>query len=141
MTYPEGENPTVTVFQLQAQMQGEMPPLLLDVREPDEFALCHIEGARSMPLLEVPAHLGELDPAQAVVVVCHTGNKSLEVVNYLRRRGFRQVSNLEGGVDLWALAIDHRFPIYGRDPEKSGALKQAFWDKVKRMEGAVEKPT
>jgi rhodanese-related sulfurtransferase len=107
-----------------------MPLLLLDVREPDEFTLCHIEGARSAPLLDVPDLVDSLDPAEQIVVCCHTGNKSQEVVKYLRHRGFQRVSNLEGGIDLWALAIDRSFPIYGREPERSGRLRLAFWEKV-----------
>ena len=127
------EDWVTTVFQLQEQIQRGASPLVVDVREPDEFALCHIEGSKSMPLLDVPAHFRELEPTQAIVVCCHTGNKSLEVVKFLRRQGFRQVTNLEGGIDLWALAIDRRFPIYGRDPEKSNALKQAFWERVEKL--------
>jgi rhodanese-related sulfurtransferase len=131
--WPSKGAENINVYQLDERRQRPDPPVLLDVRESDEFALCHIDGALSMPLLDVPARYRELDPAQDIVVCCHTGNKSLEVVRFLRRQGFRQVSNLEGGIDVWALAIDHSFPIYGRDAEKSNALKQAFWEKVKKF--------
>jgi rhodanese-related sulfurtransferase len=121
-----------TVFQLEAMLRDNVPVVLLDVREADEYALCHIAGSISIPLLEVPDRLNDFDPAAEMVVCCHTGNKSLDAVKFLVRQGFERVSNLEGGIDLWALAIDRSFPIYGRDPEKSAALKQAFWEKVDR---------
>ena len=126
-----------TVFELDERLRLQMPTVLLDVREPDEVALCHIEGSIWIPLLEVPARVGDLNPAAEIVVCCHTGNKSLEVVKFLRRRGFQHVSNLEGGIDLWAIAIDHSFPIYGREPEKSSALKQAFWERVANLDGGL----
>lgn len=119
-----------TVFQLQAMLQNGVPVTLIDVREPDEYALCHIAEAVSIPLLDIPDRLGDFDPAAEMVICCHTGSKSQEVVNFLAGQGFERVSNLEGGIDVWALAIDRSFPIYGRDQEKSSALKQAFWEKV-----------
>lgn len=133
MISPASDEQVTTVFQLQDQLQQGAPPLVLDVREPDEFALCHTAGAQSMPLLEVPARIRELDPTKNIIVCCHTGNKSLEVVKFLHRRGFQQVSNLEGGIALWVLAVDRSFPIYGRDPEKSDALKQAFWERLEKL--------
>lgn len=137
MSAAANEDSVTTVFQLQEQMQQGAAPLILDVREPDEFTLCHIAGAQSMPLLEVPTRFSELDPTEAIVVCCHTGNKSLEVVKFLRRREFQQVSNLEGGIDLWALAVDRTFPIYGRDPEKSNAFKQTFWERVEKLDAGT----
>ncbi len=135
MASSDSEDWVTTVFQLHERLRLKTPTVLLDVRESDEFALCHIEGSLWIPLLEVPAHVGDLNPADEIVVCCHTGNKSLEVVKFLRRRGFQHVSNLEGGIDLWAIAIDHSFPIYGRDSEKSNTLKEAFWERVQRLDG------
>jgi rhodanese-related sulfurtransferase len=137
MISSDSEEWVTTVFQLQERLQLHLPTLLLDVREPDEFALCHIEGAKFIPLLDVPAHISDLNPAEEIVVCCHTGNRSLDVVRFLRRRGFQHVSNLEGGIDLWAIAIDRSFPIYGRDPERTNALKQAFWEKVEKLDAGL----
>ena len=137
MVSSDSDEWVTTVFHLQERLRLQMPTVLLDVREPDEFALCHIEGSTWIPLLEVPARIGDLNPAEEIVVCCHTGNKSLEVVKFLHRRGFQHASNLEGGIDLWAIAIDHSFPIYGREPEKSNALKQAFWEQVAKLDGGL----
>jgi rhodanese-related sulfurtransferase len=81
-------------------------PLLLDVREPWEFELCHLDGSQLIPMHTVPARLDELSPEAEVVVVCHHGGRSMQVAMYLERSGFGSVHNLTGGVDAWAQAID-----------------------------------
>jgi len=85
-------------------------PLLLDVREPWEFALAaiRIDGleTRLMPMNSVPERCGELDPAQPVVCICHHGARSAQVVAFLERQGFEAVYNLAGGIDAWAAQVD-----------------------------------
>jgi rhodanese-related sulfurtransferase len=91
-------------------------PLLLDVREPWEFALAaiRIDGLRtlSMPMQSVPERLGELDRAQPVVCICHHGARSAQVVAFLERQGFEAVYNLAGGIDAWSMQIDPGVPRY-----------------------------
>ena len=87
-------------------------PLLLDVREPWEFQTCHIEGARLMPMNTVPAQQQDLDPEQAVVCICHHGARSMQVAAFLERQGFRDVTNLTGGMHAWALQVDTSMPTY-----------------------------
>ena len=77
-------------------------PLLLDVREEWEYDICHIEGARLVPMHELVARLGELDPARATVVICHHGVRSRMVAQYMEQQGFAQVINLSGGMAQWA---------------------------------------
>ena len=77
-------------------------PLLLDVREAWEFDLCHIEGARLVPMHELVARVGELDPTRATVLICHHGVRSRRVAQYLEQQGFAQVINLSGGMAQWA---------------------------------------
>jgi len=100
----------------QAQPAGAVPLLLLDVREPWEVALAAIDlsGAttRSMPMREVPARLGELDPAQPVLCVCHHGARSAQVVAFLERAGFASAYNLAGGIDAWSREVDSRVARY-----------------------------
>ncbi|MBC8056241.1 MAG: sulfurtransferase [Rhizobiales bacterium] len=96
---------------------GAVPaPLLLDVREPWEFALAaiRIDGVetRSMPVNSVPERLAELDPAQPVVCICHHGARSAQVVAFLEREGFVAVYNLAGGVDAWSAQVDPAVPRY-----------------------------
>ena len=98
------------------QAAGATLPLLLDVREPWEFALAaiRIEGleTRLMPMNSVPAELARLDPAQPVVCICHHGARSAQVVAFLERQGFEAVYNLAGGIDAWSVQVDAAVPRY-----------------------------
>ena len=85
---------------------------LLDVREPWEFGICHIEGSVSIPMNALPERLGELDREQAIVCICHHGVRSLHVGQYLEKNGFSRVINLVGGVDAWAAQVDPQMPTY-----------------------------
>lgn len=87
-------------------------PLLLDVREPWEWEAARIEGAQHIPMREVPARLGELDPGRAVVAVCHHGGRSMQVAMFLEKNGFAEVHNLQGGVDAWSRTVDPAVPLY-----------------------------
>lgn len=87
-------------------------PMLLDVREPWEYALCHIEGAESVPMNSIPARLGELDRERETVVVCHHGVRSFHVARFLEHNGFGRVINLTGGVDGWAKEADPTMAKY-----------------------------
>lgn len=81
-------------------------PVLLDVREPWEFELCHLDGAQHIPMQLVPQRLGELDPDQEIVVICHHGMRSMQVGMFLESRGFAAITNLAGGVEAWATEVD-----------------------------------
>ncbi|QDF95972.1 sulfurtransferase [Azoarcus sp. DD4] len=91
---------------------AKVQPLLLDVREPWEFQLCHIEGSTPMPMGAVPARIAELDPERVTVVVCHHGGRSAQVGMFLERQGFGKVINLAGGVAEWAARVDPKMPHY-----------------------------
>ena len=84
----------------------------VDVREPEEFALARIEGARLIPMRSVPAALAELDDDRPVIVFCHHGVRSLNVANWLREHGIEQAWSMAGGIDLWSLQIDLGVPRY-----------------------------
>ncbi len=85
---------------------------LIDVREPNEYELCHIEGSRLVPLGQIPNRIHEFNPDDEYVFYCHIGERSGLVVNFLRQRGFRRVRNLKGGIDEWAAEIDRSMPRY-----------------------------
>lgn len=91
---------------------GRPHPTLLDVREPWEFELCRIDGARPMPMSTVPNRLGELDPAADIVVICHHGARSFQVAMFLEQQGFSHLHNLSGGVAAWAQSVDSTMPTY-----------------------------
>lgn len=88
------------------------PPLLLDVREPWEYEICHLNGSLLMPMATVPARQEELDPATPVVCICHHGARSMQVGAFLERAGFEKVINLTGGVHGWAMQVDSGMPTY-----------------------------
>ncbi len=85
---------------------GRPPPLLLDVREPWEFELCHLDGSLLLPMQTVPARIKELAPDAEIVVICHHGVRSRQVGSFLERCGFKSIYNLTGGVDAWANDVD-----------------------------------
>lgn len=87
-------------------------PLLLDVREPWEFQICHIGGSQLMPMSSVPARLAELERDRETVVICHHGGRSAQVCMFLEHQGFDKVINLAGGVAGWAAQVDPRMPQY-----------------------------
>jgi rhodanese-related sulfurtransferase len=86
--------------------EGRRKPTLLDVREPGEYELCHVDGSLLMPMHTVPARLNELDDAADVVVICHHGARSMQVAMFLERNGFSSIYNLAGGVNAWAHDVD-----------------------------------
>ena len=88
------------------------PHVLLDVREPDELAICQLEGAVHMPMASVPARISELPRQQPLVVMCHRGGRSRAIVEFLRRAGFENALNLEGGIDAWANEVDSSMAQY-----------------------------
>ena len=86
---------------------------LIDVREPAEHAICHIEGATLIPMQTVPQHLAELDSQESrLVVFCHHGVRSLSVVDWLRRQGVANCQSMSGGIDQWSREIDPSVPRY-----------------------------
>ena len=74
---------------------------LLDVRQPDEFAAGHIEGAVLIPLGELPQRVGELRKDDDIVVNCKAGGRSAKAVAFLEAQGFKKVANLTGGFLRW----------------------------------------
>jgi rhodanese-related sulfurtransferase len=86
--------------------------VLLDVREPWEFATCHIAASILMPLQSVPARYTELARDAAIVVICHHGARSFQAGMFLEKNGFSAVINLQGGVAAWARDVDTAMPTY-----------------------------
>lgn len=79
---------------------------LLDVREPDEIAICRIAGSTVIPMGEIPSRLNELPKDRQILVHCHHGGRSMRVTQFLRARGFANTTNIAGGIDAWSLEID-----------------------------------
>lgn len=85
---------------------------LLDVREPQEWEICHLSGATLLPLRDLPSHLSELNSMDQIVVYCKTGKRGAEALSLLRSAGFHRVENLAGGIDAWAKEVDPTIPRY-----------------------------
>jgi len=80
--------------------------VLVDVREPFEWDIVHVDGARHVPLRDLPARLRELDGHADVLVYCHHGTRSRQAVELLRAAGFSKVRSVRGGIDAWAAEVD-----------------------------------
>ena len=86
---------------------------LLDVREQWEYEASRIEGAKHIPMGDVPARAHqELDPGNHIVVMCHHGVRSLTVTNWLRQQGYEKVQSMRSGIDGWARTVDPKVPLY-----------------------------
>ncbi|MCK6460296.1 MAG: sulfurtransferase [Planctomycetes bacterium] len=104
----------ISVAEVKARLDRGEKVRLLDVREPHELAICRIEGAEHIPMMQL--FLGMKAPAAApdgeIVVFCHLGMRSFEAAAYLRSRGFPNARSLAGGIDAWATEIDPSVPRY-----------------------------
>ncbi|HUT40228.1 MAG TPA: rhodanese-like domain-containing protein [Gammaproteobacteria bacterium] len=87
-------------------------PLLLDVREPWEYNIVHLEDSVLMPMRQVPVEADSLDAEREIIVICHHGIRSRQVALFLKARGFSNVINLSGGMDAWARHTDTSLPTY-----------------------------
>ena len=97
--------------ELAAHLQ-QASPLLLDVREPWEFDICHIAGSNNLPMGQIPQRVEELPDSGEIVVICHHGVRSQQVIRFLQGQINASLINLDGGVDAWARQVDDDMPLY-----------------------------
>jgi len=102
----------ITPQQLAEKLQGLNPPLVIDVREPYEYAYGRIEGAQLKPLGQIVGWAKTLNPEAEMVLYCHVGERSAMATAYLQNLGFKRVLNLAGGIDAWAALVDPNVPRY-----------------------------
>lgn len=112
-------DPSSPPFEIDVQeaaqaLAGADPPVLIDVRNPDEYETARIAGSRLIPLPEFAAAVDGLEGLRdrPIIVHCHHGGRSARVVTYLREHGFPKARNLAGGIDAWSQAIDPNVPRY-----------------------------
>ena len=86
--------------------------VLLDVRNENELALAAIPGAIHIPMREVQFRVREIPRGKPIVVMCHSGDRSTRIARFLVTDGFGEVFNLDGGIDAYALRIDHSVGRY-----------------------------
>ncbi len=108
----EGAIPGMSTHELKRKMNAGEPFKLIDVREPFEYEIARIDGAKLIPLGEITERLDELEREQPIVIHCHSGKRSAQAARLLLQRGFTKVYNLEGGIDAWSDQIDPNVPKY-----------------------------
>ena len=103
---------SITPKEFGERVRGGEDLLLVDVREPEEYELARVEGARLLPLSLFNEWAPTLDPERPTVFLCHHGIRSAQVCAYLSRQGFEKVYNLSGGIDRWSADVDSSIPRY-----------------------------
>jgi adenylyltransferase/sulfurtransferase len=98
--------------ELAERLKTGQPLRLLDVREPHELEISHLEGATQIPLGQLASRLSELNSAEEMVVFCKAGTRSARALELLISAGFRRVKNLKGGINAWVSEIDPSQPVY-----------------------------
>jgi adenylyltransferase/sulfurtransferase len=104
--------PTMTVSELKQKLDNHDKFVLLDVREPFEWDICHLDQAKLIPLGQLPSRMSELDSADEIVIHCKSGGRSAKAVRLLQEAGFSKLHNVEGGITAWAEEIDPSVPKY-----------------------------
>lgn len=92
---------SITTAELRATLNGDYQGLLIDVREPEEHAVAHIDGARLIPLATLPDQLESLPKDREILIHCKAGGRSARAVQLLLDHGFTEVKNVAGGMDAW----------------------------------------
>jgi len=109
---PSYDGAEITAQELRDEWRGNPDLVVIDVREPHEHEIAHIDGAVLVPLGELPDRLGELDGHHEIVTHCHHGARSLKALEILKAAGFSKVRSLRGGIDAWAVNVDPSLPRY-----------------------------
>jgi adenylyltransferase/sulfurtransferase len=107
-----GAIPAIEPIALSARLASGEPLEILDVREPHEWEIARIDGARLIPLASLESRLDELSREREIVVHCKAGGRSAQAVRRLRAAGFRRVWNLAGGIQRWSQEVDPSIPTY-----------------------------
>jgi sulfur-carrier protein adenylyltransferase/sulfurtransferase len=108
----DGGLPEITPEELRDELAGADPPMLVDVREPNEWDIVHLPNAHLIPKGQLPDRLNELTAARRLVVYCRTGGRSSQATRLLLDLGFSNVRNLTGGITAWAKKVDPSLPTY-----------------------------
>ncbi len=105
----------VTPQEVKRRLEAGEKVFLVDVREPYEYQVANISGADLVPMNTVPSSLQQLDAKAdegTLIVFCHHGVRSLQVVNWLREQGVQACQSMSGGIHAWSCEIDSSVPTY-----------------------------
>ncbi len=108
---PAAQVPEMEPVELKRKLDAGEDVFILDVREPHEYQICHLNG-HLIPLGDLPKRVSELDSARTIVAHCRSGMRSAQAVEFLRTAGFRKVWNLKGGILAWSDTVDPSVPKY-----------------------------
>lgn len=113
-TAEEDAVPAITATELKVRLDRGDPIGIVDVREPHEWEIGNLgpQGARLIPLGDLPARMNELDTADELVLMCRSGKRSAKALLQLQEAGFRKLLNLDGGILAWADEVDADIPKY-----------------------------
>ena len=107
-----GEEWDITAQELASKLEASGSLRLIDVREPHELEISHLEGAELIPLGQFASRLSELDSSEEIVLFCKAGTRSTRALEILASAGFKKIKNLKGGINAWAQKVDPSLPIY-----------------------------
>ncbi len=93
-------------------LETDPTSIVVDVREPFEFAICRLENAVHIPMRQIPEAIDKLSRDGQIFVMCHHGHRSLRVLRFLNDQGFAKVTNIRGGIDAWARTVDSGMKRY-----------------------------
>src|SRR5262245_18622801 len=102
----------IDVLELKEKLDRGDAFVWISVREPHEYRIASIPGAKLIPLGQFPAHAGEFQPNDEIVIHCKSGMRSGKACAFLRERGFTNVRNVVGGILAWSDKIDPTVPKY-----------------------------
>jgi sulfur-carrier protein adenylyltransferase/sulfurtransferase len=103
----------ITATELKQRLEGEKDLQLIDVREPNEYEIARISGARLIPLGQVVSRMNEIDPSKQTVVHCKGGVRSAKAIEALKKSGYSgRLLNLRGGITAWSEEVDPKVAKY-----------------------------
>lgn len=109
---PEWTEGDLTAVEVKERLDRGDNFKLIDVREPHEYQICNIPGARLLPLSELPNRISELSASEEYVVHCKSGVRSGKAINLLKEHGFKKLRNMKGGILAWSDTVDPSVPKY-----------------------------
>lgn len=108
------ESSDLSPTEVKKKLDDASPIILVDVREPQEIEICSIDGAKHIPMGEIHERYKEIsdNPEAEIIVFCHHGGRSMQVMHQLWGLGYQNCKNMAGGIHAWSLDVDPGVPRY-----------------------------
>ncbi|MEK6937073.1 MAG: rhodanese-like domain-containing protein [Nanoarchaeota archaeon] len=110
--HPVKENDVIDCETLKRKIDKKEDLVILDVREKWEYSMVNLKNSVLMPMREIKDGISKLDKNKEIVIICHHGDRSGNAARFLMQNGFKNVKNLEGGINAWASRIDPSLKRY-----------------------------